>query len=136
MVGINAGPVTAKGASPTRTPRPFASLDGRYGRTVDIPKMLAGRLPGRERPRGRSAVNQIAAGQLHLHVGSVLTMAAEGNSPHSRPVKLTEHVVGIFVTRGSVLPVTYSTGTRLVLASLALYRELGPQLLRPSTACT
>ena len=52
-------------------------------------------------------------------------MAAEGNSPHSRPVTLTEHVVGIFVTRGSVLPVTYIDRDAIVLASLALYRELG-----------
>ncbi len=34
-------------------------------------------------------------------------MAAFDNSPHPRPRPLTEHVVGIFVTRGSVLPVTY-----------------------------
>jgi ABC-type antimicrobial peptide transport system permease subunit len=124
VVGIDAGPVTAKGALLDQDATTFASLDGRYGRTVDIPKMLAGRLPSRSAPQ-EVAVNQIAADQIHLHVGSVLTMAAEGNSPHSRPVKLTEHVVGIFVTRGSVLPVTYIDRDALVLASPALYRELG-----------
>jgi ABC-type antimicrobial peptide transport system permease subunit len=125
MVGMNAGPVTAKGALLDQDATTFASLDGRIGRTVDIPRMLAGRLPSRGAPQ-EVAVNQIAAGQLHLHVGSVLTMVAEDNSPHPRPVKLTEHVVGIFVTRGSVLPVTYNDRDAVVLASPALYRELGP----------
>ena len=106
MVGINAVPVTANGLPEDQAAATFASLDGRYGRTVDIPKLLAGRLPSPSAPQ-EVAVNQIGAQQLNLHVGSVLTMAAEGNSPHPRPVKLTEHVVGIFVTRGSVLPVTY-----------------------------
>ena len=92
---------------------------------MDIPKLLAGRLPSPSAPQ-EVAVNQIGAQQLNLHVGSVLTMVAEGNSPHPRPVKLTEHVVGIFVTRGSVLPVTYLDRDATVLASLALYRELGP----------
>ena len=124
LVGINAGPVTAEGLQ-DQNATTVASLDGRYGRTVDIPKMLAGRLPSPSAPR-EVAVNQIGAKQLNLHVGSVLTMAALANSPHPRLVKLTEHVVGIFVTRGSVLPVTYSDRDATVLASIALYRQLGP----------
>ena len=68
--------------------------------------MLAGRLPSQNAPQ-EVAVDQIGAQQLNLHVGSVLTMAALNNSPQPRLVPLTEHVVGIFVTRGSVLPVTY-----------------------------
>ncbi len=124
LVGINAGPVTAEGLQ-DQDATTVASLDGRYGRTVDIPKMLAGRLPSPSAPR-EVAVNQIGAQQLNLHVGSVLTMAAEDNSPHPRLVKLTEHVVGIFVTRGSVLPVTYLDRDATVLASIALYRQLGP----------
>ena len=124
LVGINAGPVTAEGLQ-DQNATTIASLDGRYGRTVDIPKMLAGRLPSPSAPR-EVAVNQIGAKQLNLHVGSVLTMGAEDNSPHPRLVKLTEHVVGIFVTRGSVLPVTYLDRDTMVLASIALYRQLGP----------
>src|SRR5271169_4293660 len=89
LVGINAGPVTAKGLQ-DQDATTFASLDGRYGRTVDIPKMLAGRLPSPSDPR-EVAVNQIGAKQLNLHVGSVLTLGAEDNSPHPRLVKLTEH---------------------------------------------
>ena len=124
LVGINAGPLTAKGLQ-DQDATTFASLDGRAGRTVDIPKTLAGRLPSPSAP-GEVAVNQIGAKQLNLHVGSVLTMLAEDNSPHPRPVRLTEHVVGVFVTRGSVLPVTYLDRDTTVLASLALYRQLGP----------
>ena len=134
LVGINAGPVNAKGTLEDQAAATVASLDGRYGRTVDIPKLLAGRLPSPSAPQ-EVAVNQIGARQLNLRVGSVLTMAAEDNSPHPRPVKLTEHVVGIFVTRGSVLPVTYIDRDAMVMASLALYRELGPTT-RPSTART
>ena len=135
VVGINAGPVTAKGALLDQDATTFASLDGRYGRTVDIPKMLAGRLPSRSAP-GEVAVNQIAAEQLHLHVGSVLTMAAEGNSPHSRPVKLTEHVVGIFVTRGSVLPVTYIDRDATRAGQPRPVPRARASTTGPSTACT
>src|SRR5690349_12331679 len=41
LVGINAIPVSAAGV-PDNSATMFASLDGRYGRTVDIPKLLAG----------------------------------------------------------------------------------------------
>ena len=133
LVGITAGPVTAKGLQ-AQNAATVASLDGRYGRTVDIPKLLAGRLPSPSAPQ-EVAVNQIGAQQLNLHVGSILTMGAVANSLHPRLVKLTEHVVGIFVTRGSVLPVTYLDRDATVLASIALYRQLGPTT-RPSTAPT
>ncbi len=124
VVGLNVLPVTANGLPDPHAGPAFVPLDGRYGRTVDIPKLVAGRLPGRDAPQ-EVAVSQIAAGERHLRVGSVLTMVAEGNSSHSRPIKLTEHVVGIFVTRGSVLPVTYIDRDAIAMASLALYRELG-----------
>jgi ABC-type antimicrobial peptide transport system permease subunit len=144
LVGINAGPLNANGTLEDQAATTFASLDGRAGRTVDIPKMLAGRLPSPNAPR-EVAVNQIGAQQLNLHVGSVLTLGAEANSPHPRLVKLTEHVVGIFVTRGSVLPVTYLDRDTTVLASIALYRQLGPNYeafdgvyvtLKPGTSLT
>src|SRR5271165_417229 len=124
LAGINAVPVSAAGV-PDQDATTFASLDGRAWRTVDIPKMLAGRLPAQDAPR-EIAVDQIAAQQLNLHVGSVLHMAAFDSSPHPRPRPLTEHVVGVFVTRGSVVPVTYLDRVAIVAASLALYRELGP----------
>jgi hypothetical protein len=44
--------------------------------------------------------------------------------PRTRP--LTERVVGIFVTDGSIVPVNYQDQTPQIVASIALYRELGP----------
>jgi ABC-type antimicrobial peptide transport system permease subunit len=124
LVGISAGPVSPAGVIDDDAAT-FASLDGRYGRTVDVPKMLAGRLPGLASP-GEVAVTQIAARMLNLHVGSVVRMAAQSDSPHPSTRLLTEHVVGVFVTRGSVVPVTYLDQVATIMASPALYRELGP----------
>jgi hypothetical protein len=122
VVGINALPANANGV-PNNGAIMAASLDGRYGRGLDVPKMLGGRMPGPDAP-GEVAVDQIGAQQLHLHVGSVLPMAAIDNSNHVRP--FTEHVVGVFVTRASVVPVTYLDRVAQIWASPALYRELGP----------
>jgi ABC-type lipoprotein release transport system permease subunit len=123
VAGINVQPVSAAGVV-NNGAATFSSLDGRYARTVDITKMLAGRLPGPDAP-GEIAVTQITAEQLNLHVGSVLRMVALANSPHPRPRPLTEHVVGVFVTRGSIVPVTYQDLAAQIMASPALYRELG-----------
>jgi len=128
LVGISAGPVSAAGVIDDDATT-FAPLDGRYGRTVDVPKMLAGRLPGLAAPR-EVAVTQIAARLLNLHVGSVVRMAAQSDSPHPSTRLLTEHVVGVFVTRGSVVPVTYLDQVATIMASPALYRELGPPTRR------
>jgi putative ABC transport system permease protein len=121
VVGINALPVTATGAL-NNDGVVFGSLDGRYGRVLDVPKLLAGRLPGPDAP-GEVAVDQIGAQQLRLHVGSVLRMAAVDTRNHVRP--LTARVTGVFVTRASVVAVTYLDRVPQFLASPALYRELG-----------
>jgi hypothetical protein len=122
IVGINAVPVTAAGPLDNGGVV-FASLDGRYGHALDVPKLLAGRLPGPDAP-GEIALTQIGAQQLHLHVGSVLRLGAIDTKNHVR--LLTARVVGVFVTRASVLPVTYLDRVPQILASPALYRELGP----------
>jgi ABC-type antimicrobial peptide transport system permease subunit len=125
LVGINAVPVSASGV-PDNSVAVSAALDGRFGRTVEIPKMLAGRLPAASAPR-EVAVTQIGAQRLHLRVGSTLLMAAVDDSstpPRTRP--LTERVVGVFVTDGSIVPVNYQDQTPQIVASIALYRELGP----------
>ena len=122
VVGISALPVTSTGAL-NNGGVVFASLDGRYGRALDVPKLLDGRLPGPDAP-GEVALTQVGAQQLHLHVGSVLRMAAIDAKNHVHP--LTARVVGVFVTRASVVPVTYLDRVPQILASPALYRELGP----------
>jgi hypothetical protein len=124
LVDINAVPVSASGA-PDNAATMFAALDGRFGRTLKIPKMLAGRLPAASAPQ-EIAVTQIGAQQLHLRVGSTLRMAALDSSTPPRARPLTERVVGIFVTDGSVVPVNYLDQVPKFMASLALYRELGP----------
>jgi putative ABC transport system permease protein len=90
LAGLSAGPVSSVGVIDYDATM-FAPLDGNYGHTVDIPKMLAGRLPGPDAP-GEIAVTQIAAQELNLHVGSVLRVVAMANAPHSRPRLLTERV--------------------------------------------
>ena len=122
IAGINAVPVNARGV-PDNGAVTTAPLDGSYGRTMDIPKMLSGRLPSQEAPH-EIAVDQIGAQQLHLHVGSVLRMGAMDSANHTR--LLTEHVVGVFVRRGSVVPVNYLDQVPQIMGSLALSRELGP----------
>lgn len=102
-----------------------APFDSRYGRTLEIPKMLAGRLPDRDRPE-EIAVDQIAAQDLHLKVGSSLEMGAVSNADPQHIRRLHERVVGVMVTRGSVVPVTVLDRAPIILASRALWRELGP----------
>ena len=103
-----------------------APLDNRYGRSLEIPKMLAGRLPSPDRP-GEVAVDQIAAQALHLKVGSTLEMGAVPDAGPQRIRRLRERVVGIMVTRGSVVPVTVLDRGSIIMASTALWRELGPR---------
>ena len=102
-----------------------APLDGRFGHLLEIPKMLAGRQPSPDRP-GEVMVDQIAAADLHLQVGSRLELGAFAGSALTHPRLLPERVVGIMVTRGSVVPITDLDKVPIILASAALFRELGP----------
>jgi putative ABC transport system permease protein len=102
-----------------------APFDDRYGRTLEIPKMLSGRLPDPDRA-GEIAVDQIAAQDLHLRVGSALEMGAVPDAGPQHIRRLPERVVGVMVTRGSVVPVTVLDRAPIILASRALWRELGP----------
>lgn len=121
VVGINAVPVNGKGLADNDATM-FAPLNGRYGRDLEVPKLLTGRLPGLDAP-GEVAVDQIGAQQLGLHVGSTLPMAAMDSANHVR--RFTEHVVGVYVTRASVVAVTYLDQVAQIMASPELYRELG-----------
>ena len=72
------------------------------------------------------AVDNTAAALLHLHVGSVLPMTAFQPDPSKNVRKLTERVVGIFVASDSIVAVNDLANSARILASAALYRELGP----------
>ncbi len=140
VVGINAAPIGADG-TPDNAASVVAPLDGHLGSTMEIPRLLAGRLPAANAP-GEAAVDQNAASQLHLRVGSVLPLVASYNDgSHVR--RLAERVTGIFVTTDSVVTVNVQAQSAQVLASPALYRELGPNYegfdgayltLRPGTS--
>jgi hypothetical protein len=137
VAGLNVRP-----AGPAARPGPAALMmapaDQRLGRTLDVPKVLAGRLPDPRRA-GEVAVDQIAAASLHLHVGSTMTLAAvpsgglpgSGTGPGSSvPVRrLAERVVGVIVTRSTVIPVTELDKLPLVLGSTTLWHRLGPGYL-------
>ena len=128
LVGVNATPLRPDGRPVTSGPV-VVPADGRFGHQLEIPKLLAGRLPRPGRP-GEVAVSQIGASSMHLHVGSTLVLGACAgqvcNRANSR--RLSERVVGIFVTRSSVVPVTDIDKLGLILASPALLHQLVHQL--------
>jgi hypothetical protein len=110
------------------------SADGKLWHQVEIPKMLAGRLPRADRP-GEIALDQNGAALLHLHVGSTLRMVALPDTPPgaragaARIRRLTERVVGIVVTRSSVDPVTDIDKIPVIIATPALWHRLGATYL-------
>jgi FtsX-like permease family len=102
-----------------------APLDHRFGHTLEIPKMLAGRHPDPDRP-GEVMIDQIAAQELHARVDSKIEMGAMAGSGSGPVRRLSERVVGVMVDRDSVVPVNELGGNSLIVASEALFRELGP----------
>src|ERR1039458_141812 len=123
IVGLQALPVGPGGKLVDATVT--APLDGRFGHTLEVPKMLAGRQPLPNHP-GEVMVDQIAARDLHLRVGSRLEMGAGAGTDFRHIRRLSERVAGIMVNRGSVVPVTDLDKTPVIIASEALFRELGP----------
>lgn len=123
IVGLNALPA-GPGGKLTEQAVVSAPLDGRYGHLLEIPKLLAGRQPAPDRP-GEVMVDQIAASRLHLQVGSRLELGAIAGADTRHIRMLSERVVGVMVTRGSVVPVTDTDKTPVIIASAALFRELG-----------
>jgi hypothetical protein len=130
-VGLNVQPA---GAPAGGSAVAEVAVDGRLWHQVDIPKLLAGRLPRADRA-GQIAIDQNGAARLHLRVGSTLRMVALPNAPPGAPGggagfrRLTEHVVGIVVTRSSVDPVTDNDELPYILATPALWRQLGSNYL-------
>ena len=130
-VGLNIQPAgRGEGGSVGEVP-----ADGQLWHQVDVPKVLAGRLPRADRP-GEIAIDQNGAALLHLHVGSTLPMVALPNTAARRQTqapartrRLTERVVGIVVTRSSVDPVTDIDKVPVILATPALWHRLGAAYL-------
>jgi putative ABC transport system permease protein len=114
----------------------MAPIDGRYGRLLDVPKVLSGRLPAQNHAN-EIAIDQRAAALLGLQVGSALTMRATPGDPPpgaasqepARPRLLHQRVVGIVVMRGSVLPVNELDKIPVIMTSPALFHRLGLQYI-------
>ena len=111
-----------------------APADRRFGRLVDMPKVLAGRLPQPDRA-DEIAVDQRGAATLRLRVGGTLVMdAVRSDVPPGAKAdgsagarRLRQRVVGIIVTRSSVKPVAELDKIPIIVASTALIRDLGPR---------
>jgi len=135
FVILNVKPL-GHGSWAARVTSTVAPVDGR--RRLEVPKVLAGRLPAADRA-GEIAVDQRGAASMGLRVGSVLTMRAVPNDPPpgaaepgqrpARPRLLRERVAGIVVTRGSVLPVNELDKVPVIVASSALFHRLGVRYL-------
>ena len=125
VAGLQAEPLAPDGTA-ANVANVNVAMDGKFGRTVDAAKLLAG-LPRPGDPR-EVTVDQIGARQLGLHVGSTLRLGARYD-PSQRPLVVTERVVGVMVTRGSAMPVTLQDKMPEILASPALLAELGPRYL-------
>jgi ABC-type antimicrobial peptide transport system permease subunit len=123
IVVLQAEPV-GPGGKLDMTATVSAPLDGRFGHTLEIPKMLAGRQPNPDRP-GEVMIDQVAAQNLHAWVGSRLKMGAVAGSDLRHIRWLSERVVGVMVDRGSVVPVNDLDKASTIIASKALFRELG-----------
>jgi hypothetical protein len=114
VVGLNVQPLTASGHI-DQAAEVVAPLDGRLGHALERPRMLAGRQPRPDRA-DEVMVDQIAAGQLHLRVGSPLRIAVLGNSTGSKIRYRTLRVVGVEVIRDSIVPVNVLAQTAYIQA--------------------
>jgi ABC-type lipoprotein release transport system permease subunit len=106
------------------------AADGQFGTTIERPKLLHGRLP---RPDARNEVlaDVTAARSFHLTAGSTLTVAIANTQeelpdPKHDPT-LTLRVVGIGVSRDSVVSTNALAVQPTLLAGPALARQLGPR---------
>ena len=92
-----------------------APADGTYGRLVDRPKLLHGRMP-RADELGVAAVPYTVASARRLHVGSVLTVHVSqfqvGDGPPSSlpPLRLALRIVGIEASPGEFPPLNALNG--------------------------
>jgi hypothetical protein len=112
-------------------PNVLAPVDGRFGHLLEVPKVLAGKLPAASRA-DEIAIDQPGAAMMGLHVGSELTMRADPDNPApgtgqgpAGPRLLRERIVGRIVTRGSVFAVNEQDKIPTIVASPALFHRLG-----------
>jgi hypothetical protein len=107
-VGLNIQPAAhGEGGSVAEVP-----ADGQLWHRVDVPKVLAGRLPRADRA-GEIAIDQNGAALLHLHVGSTLPMVALPNlPPGAKPGAVGRWAWALFssglgIPPGALIPVPF-----------------------------
>ncbi len=127
IVGLQVGPV-GPGGKPDFAGAVVVPLDHRFGHTLEIPRMLAGRQPNPDRP-DEVMIDQIGARDLHVWVGSRLEMGAVAGSGSGPIRRLSERVVGVMIDRGSAVSVNDLDKTATIIGSEALFRELGVRYL-------
>jgi putative ABC transport system permease protein len=129
--GVNVFYIDPSGAFDARTTA-LASVDGRFGHSIERPKMMAGRLPRPDRPF-EAMVNRFLADQLHLSVGDRLTMRAfpsgepEDVDPEHVPPSLglrqTFTIVGVTVVPGDVIPLAEQDSVPTLVLTPAYFRQ-------------
>lgn len=103
-----------------------AVLDAELGRTFDRPRLLAGRLPRLDQPR-EALVNEAAAVQEGVRVGSVIEMVASQSDPDDatresvREVPVSVTVVGIGRWANEVVPTARFDSEPLIWMTPATY---------------
>jgi ABC-type antimicrobial peptide transport system permease subunit len=123
VVGVSVLPVLPDG-KPDGAATAIAALDGRYGHLLEMPRLLAGRLPDQGNP-GEIAISLATARRQHVTVGAQIPMVAYSNDNPPKLRKLTGRVVGIFLDRGSIVAVNQLDNASRILVSVALWRQLG-----------
>jgi hypothetical protein len=106
----------------------LAPVSGGYGRSLDRPKLLAGRLPEPDQPR-EALINEVVARRFGLKVGSRFEMVAAHFAPGGQEgepealIPLTVNVVGVGRLAREVVPTTKLDSEEQVLMTPATYRE-------------
>jgi hypothetical protein len=106
----------------------LVSTDDKLARTIERPKIVAGRMYRPDRPN-EVVADKTAARALQLRPGSHLKLVAAPSSPETGfnaalayPMEL--EIVGIGVTRENVVPVSALAAQQTLLGSPALLRQL------------
>ena len=120
---LDAGIVTSSGESDV-TVSVFAPTDDMFALQIDRPKVLSGRMFDPDRA-DEAVIDQAMARRHHLRLGnriSVMVFDGSGDEPDpSHALRLEPRVVGIVVSRTSVVPVTlFDARPSMVLSPAAL----------------
>jgi ABC-type lipoprotein release transport system permease subunit len=104
------------------------SIDGNLGRTIERPKIVAGRMYRPDSPN-EAVADRTAARALHLKPGMRLQMVAAPTTSDAGPdfanaYPVPLEIVGIGVTRENVVPVSALAAAPTLLATPALLQRL------------